>query len=77
MTEGPIAVVTPWRCAGGELPKGDGILHEIRDAGFTVYVTGHGSTARYRKPESHVKVVVNPDRTTSVFEGPDVRRIGP
>lgn len=70
-----IAVVTPWRQASGELPKGNDILHEISDAGFTVYVTGEGSTPRYRITESHVSIRVNPDRTTKLLEHFKVRII--
>ncbi len=67
--EGAIAVVTPWRQGKGNLPGGNKILHEIRDAGFKVYVTGVGSTPRYRFPESHISVRVNPDCYHQHFGG--------
>ncbi|MGA3284041.1 MAG: hypothetical protein ABSD57_06250 [Verrucomicrobiota bacterium] len=68
----PIAIVTPWRQGGRSLPD-ESVLKEIRRAGFTVYVTGHGATPRYRDPDSHVSIRVTPDGAMEVFEQSKVR----
>lgn len=71
----PIAVVTPWRQGGRNLPKGNAVLNEIREAGFDVYLTGEGPSPRYRHPDSHLSVRVQPDGAMEVFEDVQTRRL--
>ena len=75
MAPHPVTIVTPWKQGAGKLPDSDVVLNEIRQAGFAVYVTGQGSH-RFRNPDSHVSVQVQPDGVVRVIDRtPDVRRL--
>lgn len=78
-----IAVITPWRPRWAletrrTLPDGEGVINEIRNAGFTVYLTGQPRCQRVAaEPDSVVHVRVERDGTARVQDSRYVKVFGP
>jgi hypothetical protein len=74
--EHSIAVVTPWSNGGRSLPE-EIVLSEIRDSGYTVYVTGDsGRMGRQtRDRDSHVSIRLESDGSAEVFEHKKARLV--